>query len=227
MNLETAKKDLLERGYCSFNLKDFDEESFDYIQKYKCNSEKSLKNLIKSLRADYKNPYQKDSSENVNKEYKSFEEAENAKWEILNNKSIVRDDFFQIWLYTNINDSGLYKIYDKIIKYFFDLDDKENLSIETSISLYNQGCFLKDHIDGKSPVKNYASVLIYLNENYDENNGGNLILNKKYKVVPEFGTVAMIELQNFDIHHQVEEIINDSERYCLIAFPFNKKNQIL
>ena len=50
-------------------------------------------------------------------------------------------------------------------------------------------------------------------------------LKPEYKVVPEFGRVAMIDLQNFDIYHAVEKIINNKERCSLIAFPFNKKNK--
>ena len=176
MSIELKKYQLKEKGYCSFNLKDFDESGFNYIKKYKCNSESSLRKLMKNLRADYKNPYEKDTSENINKQFDSFEEAEMAKWKILNNTEINKADFFQIWLYNNINDKEVQKIYDKITKYFFDLEDTEELQIELSVSLYNRGCFLQDHIDGKSPVKNYASILIYLNENYDTNNGGNLIL---------------------------------------------------
>lgn len=226
MNLENLKKQLKDLGYCSFNLKDYNENFINYIEKYKCNSENSLQNLIKNLRVDYKNPYEKDSSVNINKEFKSFEDANIAKWEILNNKDIDKNSFFQIWLYTNIRDNFINKIYDNITKYFFNLDESDELIIETTISLYNKGCFLQNHTDGKSPVKNYASILIYLNENYNTNNGGNLILNGEYKIIPEFGTIAIIDLQNFDIYHQVDEIIEDIDRYAFIGFPFNKKNQI-
>jgi Rps23 Pro-64 3,4-dihydroxylase Tpa1-like proline 4-hydroxylase len=136
---------------------------------------------------------------------------------------------FQIWLFHNVSDINLTKIYNKITKYFFDLDESEQLNVEISSTLYNDRCFLHDHIDGKSPVKNYASILIYLNENWNGEDGGNLILKGddgiEYKVVPEFGRVAMIDLQNFDIYHAVEKVINNKERYCLISFPFNKKNK--
>ena len=95
------------------------------------------------------------------------------------------------------------------------MEDSEELSIELSSTLYNDKCFLHDHIDGKSPVKNYASILIYLNENRNEEDGGNLILRGDdkidYKVVPEFGRVTIIDLQNFDIYHAVEKIINNKK----------------
>ena len=119
-------------------------------------------------------------------------------------------------------------LYTELTKYFYDIDNNVDLNLDISISLYNKGCFLNDHIDGKSPVKNYASMLVYLNKDWKEEDGGNLILrgddNIDYKVVPEFGTVAIIDLQNFDIYHQVEEIVNDVERYTIICFPFDKKN---
>ena len=35
MSIDEAKKHLKETGYCSFDLKDFDESLFKYIEKYK------------------------------------------------------------------------------------------------------------------------------------------------------------------------------------------------
>ena len=227
MNVEEAKIQLKEKGYCSFNLVDFDDSLIQYIEKYKCNDIISLKDKMINLRADYKNPYELEGSQNINKQFSSFEHTDSAKWEILNREDINRKDFFQIWLYNNLQDDGVKRVFDKITKYFFDLDESEQLQIEIQNTMYNKGCFLQDHTDGKSPVKNYASILIYLNENYNENWGGNLILkgndDMEYLVLPEFGKVAMIDLQNFDIHHQVTEVIADVERCTLVSFPFNKK----
>ncbi len=227
MSPQEAKSQLRTKGYCSFQLEDFDEDFFNYLEKYKCNSEKSLRQQQTMLRADFKNPYEIDKSTSINESFKTFEEANKKKEEILKDTSIVKEDFFQIWLFNHINDDTLKKLYDKITKYFFDLDESEELNIEINSTFYNKGCFLKDHIDGKSPVKNYASILIYLNENWNEMDGGNLILTGEdksvQKVIPEFGTIAMIDLQNFDIHHQVEEITADVDRYTIISFPFNKK----
>ena len=229
MSIDEAKKHLKETGYCSFDLKDFDESLFKYIEKYKSSTELSRKENYTSLRADFTGDYWTKIYGNINTDMGSFEAANNKKEKILAEIKNTNKDMFQIWLFHDVSDNNLKKVYDKITKHFFDLDDSEELSIELSSTLYNDRCFLHDHIDGKSPVKNYASIIIYLNENWNQEDGGNLILRGDdkidYKVVPEFGRVAMIDLQNFDIYHAVEKVINNKERCCLIAFPFNKKNK--
>ncbi len=229
MNLEETKLHLKEKGYCSFELKDFDESLCKYIEKYKSSTELSRKENYTSLRADFTGDYWTKIYGNINTDMGSFEAANNRKEEILAEIGNANKNMFQIWLFCSLSDNNIKKIYDKITKYFFDLEDSEELSIELSSTLYNDKCFLHDHIDGKSPVKNYASILIYLNENWNEEDGGNLILRGDdkidYKVVPEFGRVAIIDLQNFDIYHAVEKILNNKERCSLIAFPFNKKNK--
>jgi Rps23 Pro-64 3,4-dihydroxylase Tpa1-like proline 4-hydroxylase len=220
-----AKEHLHSKGYCSFNIADLDYKLFDIVNQYKCDKNKSERENMTFLRGDFSTS----SGEiGINTNFKSFEEANKIK----NSKvaSLGKDDITQIWLYGHPKEgnNSLRKLYTEITKYFYDIDDNVDLNLDISISLYNKGCFLDDHIDGKSPVKNYASMLVYLNKDWKEEDGGNLILrgddNINYKVVPEFGTVAIIDLQNFDIYHQVEEIVNDAERYTIICFPFDKKN---
>lgn len=222
-----AKEHLHKKGYCSFNIGDLSEELLNIIDTYKSDGVSSQRDNMTFLRADFS----ESSKENgINTNFKTFEEANKIKNEKLS--MLSKDDIVQIWLYGHPdggNDS-LKKLYIELTKYFYDIDDTIDLNLDISISLYNEGCFLNDHIDGKSPVKNYASMLVYLNKDWKEEDGGNLILrgddNIDYKVVPEFGTVAIIDLQNFDIYHQVEQVINDVERYTIICFPFDKKNLV-
>ena len=231
MNIELAKLELKEKGYCSFNLEDFDKSLIPIIEKYRHTSEKSFKHLINSLRADFQVTNNLIStSKSINQEYKSFEEAEISKFEILK-KGLNKNNFSQIWFYSNLKDEDIKLIYDKITKYFYDLSESDELQIELQYTLYDKGCFVKDHIDGKSPVKNYAAILIYLNEKYEKNWGGNLVLkgiknNKEHIVIPEFGNVAIIDLQNFDINHEVTDVKENIERYAFVSFPFNKKNSV-
>lgn len=222
-----AKSHLYEKGYCSFNIADLSEELFDIVNKYKCDSTKSEKDNMTCLRADFST---QSGESGINTNFKTFEAANKIKNEKIS--LLKKEDITQIWLYgypSGGNDS-LRKLYKELTKYFYDVDSSVDLNLDISISLYNQGCFLDDHIDGKSPVKNYASMLVYLNKDWKAEDGGNLILRGDdgvdYKVVPEFGTVAIIDLQNFDIYHQVEQVVNDVERYTIICFPFDKKNLV-
>lgn len=222
-----AKSHLHEKGYCSFNIADLSEELFDIVNKYKCDSTKSEKDNMTCLRADFST---QSGESGINTNFKTFEAANKIKNEKIS--LLKKEDITQIWLYgypSGGNDS-LRKLYKELTKYFYDVDSSVDLNLDISISLYNEGCFLDDHIDGKSPVKNYASMLVYLNKDWKAEDGGNLILRGDdgvdYKVVPEFGTVAIIDLQNFDIYHQVEQVVNDVERYTIICFPFDKKNLV-
>lgn len=220
-----AKEHLHKKGYCSFNIGELDLELLNIISKYECNKTKSERENMIFLRGDFSDSSKENS---INTNFKTFEKADKIKDEKLS--LLKKEDIVQIWLYGHPkegNDS-LRKLYTELTKYFYDIDESVDLNLDISISLYNKGCFLNDHIDGKSPVKNYASILVYLNKDWKEEDGGNLILRGDdgidYKVVPEFGTVAIIDLQNFDIYHQVEEVVNDVERYTIICFPFDKKN---
>jgi hypothetical protein len=220
-----AKEHLHKKGYCSFNIGDLSSELLNIVSKYKCDKTKSEKENMTFLRGDFSSACGEDS---INTNLKKFEEANKIKDEKLS--LLNKEDITQIWLYGHPkegNDS-LRKLYIELTKYFYDTDDSVDLNLDISISLYNKGCFLNDHIDGKSTVKNYASILVYLNKDWKEEDGGNLILRGDdgidYKVIPEFGTVAIIDLQNFDIYHQVEQVVNDVERYTIICFPFDKKN---
>ena len=220
-----AKEHLHTKGYCSFNIADLDYKLFDIVNQYKCDSNDSQRENMIFLRGDFSTT---SGEASINTNFKSFENANEIKNEKLS--LLKKEDIVQIWLYGHPKNemAPLRVLYTELTKYFYDIDNNVDLNLDISISLYNKGCFLNDHIDGKSPVKNYASMLVYLNKDWKEEDGGNLILrgddNIDYKVVPEFGTVAIIDLQNFDIYHQVEEIVNDVERYTIICFPFDKKN---
>lgn len=222
-----AKEHLHTKGYCSFNIADLSSELFDIVNQYKCDTNDSQRENMMFLRGDFSTTSGEDG---INTNFKSFEKANEIKNEKLS--LLKKEDIVQIWLYGHPKNemTPLRVLYTELTKYFYDIDDNVDLNLDISISLYNQGCFLNDHIDGKSPVKNYASMLVYLNKDWKVEDGGSLILrgddNVDYKVVPEFGTVAIIDLQNFDIYHQVEEVTNDAERYTIICFPFDKKNLV-
>lgn len=222
-----AKEHLHRKGYCSFNISDLSTELLDIVSKFKCDDVTSQKENMTFLRGDFS---ESSKESHINENFKSFTIADKIKNEKLS--SVSKEDIIQLWLYGNPKEDTeiLRKLFTELTKYFYDTDDTIQLNLDISISLYNKGCFLNDHIDGKSPVKNYASMLVYLNKDWNAEDGGNLVLRGSdgidYKVIPEFGNVAIIDLQNFDIYHQVEQVINDVDRYTIICFPFDKKNLV-
>ena len=88
-------------------------------------------------------------------------------------------------------------------------------------TLYDDKCLLTNHSDGIQKNR-ICAILIYLNENYDEMDGGCLVLNNTEKVIPEFGNIAIIDLQSFDVPHMVTEVIGGPGRYTILSF-INKK----
>ena len=94
---------------------------------------------------------------------------------------------------------------------------------------YTKHLYLQ-HIDGNDSNR-LAGILIYLNEEWDENWGGNLILRDSkithdkttaYKVIPTFGKVVIIDLEIFDTSHAVDNIIGDHNRCTLLSFATSK-----
>ena len=105
-----------------------------------------------------------------------------------------------------------------IVRYFFDFDESQDYTLfAPAISYYDKGCLLGNHSDGTGTGR-ICSLLIYLNEEYDENDGGILILNNEEHIVPTFGRVAIIDLQSFDIPHQVTKVTGGIGRFAILTF---------
>jgi Rps23 Pro-64 3,4-dihydroxylase Tpa1-like proline 4-hydroxylase len=97
---------------------------------------------------------------------------------------------------------------------------------EIQFSYYNKNCRFVPHHDSLE-TGNICSILIYLNENYDSNNGGLLILGNE-EINPIFGRCAIMDLTKHDIRHGVTEVISGDGRYAILSFPKTKKiNKII
>lgn len=238
MTLLEAKKSLHSIGYCDFDLKDFNEDFYNLFLsiKYKESDEKYLDNFT-CVRFDYhdgKNDYHHQSRD----VFENFKKADSRKTEILNSFEI--EPIAQLWLqsesFPNGSDGEFSNVYYRILEYFYNKNEKDtNCGLQWTC--YSEGCFLKDHNDGQGEeYQNTCAILIYLNDEWDEDWGGNLILrntknandkNKKteHKVVPKFGKVAIIDLGTFDTAHAVETIIGNHNRCTLLAFATDKEKR--
>ena len=83
MNIQEAKEKLKKDGYTSFELKDFDEEFYNFLLPLKCNEEKNLKNYYTNLKADgVVGKFPRDTSKDMIRlqgDFKSFDEASKKK----------------------------------------------------------------------------------------------------------------------------------------------------
>lgn len=218
-SVEIAKNKLKSEGYCSFNVKDYNEDYYNFIKdNFLCNDEKNLKKHFTGIRATYKSKTT-DETTAIFENYNSFEEANNKKLEILEDAAGGE----QIWLYGEDGSVGidltgqLRNIVTEFIKYLYDINDDVELGHNFQYTYYNLGCKLPNHSDGLD-MGRICACLIYFNENYDENNGGCLVLNNDYKIVPEMGNVAIIDLQKFEVPHQVTEVTGGLGRFAFISF---------
>jgi len=253
MTINEAKEKLKKDGYTSFELKDFDEEFYNFLLPLKCNEENNLKDKYKNLRADggfhFPNGTEDPSKGKikVQDEFKSFENASEKKDEII---GILKNDsnciISQLWYYANLAEIigpdrpeehikyVIDKSYSKFQKYiynltkeFFDFSDSQEFILFAAMSTYyDKGCMLGNHGDGTGTGR-ICALLIYLNEEYDEKDGGILILDNKEAVIPTFGKVAIIDLQSFDIQHQVTEVTGGLGRYALLAFVKKKEDEFV
>jgi hypothetical protein len=231
MTKEELKHKLKTEGYCNFHISDFNEKYEEGIKKHMIGIDDSkYKKLMSGLRLDITNRDLVNDmiisdlyDENGNsKMYNAgtFTNSEKIKDYIRN--SYPKEDVFQIWHWNagdmNMNVENYYKPYfDKIARYFYDVEPSQQLKYNSQFTMYSNKCFLQNHQDGKVNGR-LCVVLIYLNEEYDESNGGVLILNGNEKVLPKIGNIAILDLGKYDIEHQVTEVIGNQNRYCVLSF---------
>ena len=230
MTIEESKNLLKTKGYTSFNLKDFNEDYYNKLLPFKCNESNNLKKFLNGLRADA-------SGVSLHKDnYNSFEEAQAEKNKIIENfflnKKENSEGFAQIYYQNHFSkifekvtgevlsdsaDNYCRHIIDEIVKYYFDLDKSVRLDNLASATYYDIECVLAKHSDGTGTGR-ICAVLVYLNEEYDANDGGLLILDEDYVVVPLFGNIAIIDLQTFDIKHEVTKVTGGLGRFAILSF---------
>ena len=113
---------------------------------------------------------------------------------------------------SNIIKEIVTELYDRNVDDYF-----TSSALRLNISSFPEGSLITDHQDGYNPNR-LAAVLIYLNDEWDSKNGGQLLLDKKAKIEPEFGNVVIFEFTENNIHHEVLKVANDVERWAFITF---------
>lgn len=240
MTIQQSKEKLQKEGYTWFELSDFDPEFYNWLLPVKCDKNNNFKERFTYLRADTNSEKTGIRVHNINNDFGSFEKAEEKKNELVSLINSYEDDLLgvgdaklfinQIWYFNDLNafieksnlDFYYYQKYvEKIVSYFFDRDILEEYKFLSTATLYDKDCLLTNHSDGIQ-MDRICVVLIYLNEGYDEKDGGCLVLNDTEVVPPTFGKVAIIDLHNFDIKHMVTKVTGGIGRNTLLSF-INKK----
>ena len=101
-------------------------------------------------------------------------------------------------------------------------------------TLYSTGCILQNHRDHQynSASTQYdfikpANILIYLNKNYNKENGGLFIVEDTIEVMPEYGTIVFLNFMNgSDPSHQVSKVVGSDNRFALLFnITYSKKER--
>jgi Rps23 Pro-64 3,4-dihydroxylase Tpa1-like proline 4-hydroxylase len=157
--------------------------------------------------------------------------------EIESRDQYVRDnnlDVFQKWfeysIYQEPNDLNCHEIFvktsKKILDHFYPKYEI-NYSSSGQFTLYEDGHFIGNHVDGNNPGR-VCVVIIYLSHESEYNNdgGGELVIKtnsqKEYTIKPILGTFSLLDFSENDIHHKVNMVKNGFKRYAFINF-FNLK----
>lgn len=228
MGIQSKKEELLKNGYTTFNVKDFKEfekyyEKFSYFKNE--GFLEKIKNKVNGFKFD---------SHSLNKsgdayEYQidglssfdiTYERAHNLYLDSISKNFLIE----QYWYFYNghIIDWGIFNnLAEDISKQFYDFET-DDFDFNKNCTVYLKNCFLKKHTDGVMIPRMFA-ILFYLNENYKEEWGGNLILDDKVKVTPEYGNVAIIDFTKHNASHEVSEVVDGPGRYALISFVSSNK----
>jgi Rps23 Pro-64 3,4-dihydroxylase Tpa1-like proline 4-hydroxylase len=214
-NFSDAKEHFIKHGYCNASLKDIDLDFYNYLEtNFLCDETNNLQNKFFQFRFDSDNFETKYISES-----ESYDDARIKKEELLNlyNNSEITQCWYMSKRFKETEISIIKKGIYNICKYFYDLPENSFLNNqELEFTYYDKGCRFVSHHDGVTI--NLCSIIIYLNKNYNRDNGGLLLLNGE-EIIPEFGNIALMDLSKHNISHGVTEVKGGPGRYAILDFP--------
>jgi Rps23 Pro-64 3,4-dihydroxylase Tpa1-like proline 4-hydroxylase len=107
----------------------------------------------------------------------------------------------------------------KFIKHYYTQYGDKIFEGNTNLQFYDEGCQIKLHDDGK-PISRICVFLFFLNSEWNDENGGNLILytkdNKQIKLKPTFPNFVVLD-SDINLYHEVELVKSDT-KYNIVSF---------
>lgn len=246
-NLNIFKDKLLNEGFLNFHLDELYPEFIDDIKIFN-EKKKYIENLkllqfdsvipfgittdyIKSL---YESDYNLIQDEVINiKEIQSGYTSKlvlkikliEPNYEFLkklnNQLKKISNQVFQSWIeFALIPSENDYLIFHKFMnKIYFDFYGM-NIKlgdVHPRFTCFQDGDLIVSHKDADDTT-NRCVVLLYLNNDYEDGMGGELIIQNKEIVKPEFGRVAILDFTNNNVIHEVTPIQGNFQRCALISF---------
>jgi Rps23 Pro-64 3,4-dihydroxylase Tpa1-like proline 4-hydroxylase len=90
--------------------------------------------------------------------------------------------------------------------------------------MYNKLCYINRHQDGTGGNR-LTNILIYLNDDYVDGMGGEIIINDNIKVNPELGKVAILDFSWNNPVHAVTEVLDENFRRITILIELARNTE--
>ncbi len=147
-------------------------------------------------------------------------------------KKIEECGFYPTWVFgTSLDDEISGKLNNGIIsdfqknfaKHYYSERNYENFEQNIKLQFYDKDCLIDLHDDGK-PENRICVFLYFLNNEWDESNGGRLILydvnENPIPVHPTFPNFVVLD-SDINLFHKVEKVLNDT-KYNIVSFYSHK-----
>lgn len=170
----------------------------------------------------------------------TFEEAESVKTLWLNRKK--KDNVWQIfYTFNNENDEGskilsdliidIRELFLPILEYCYGKEMLDKI-LEINRNLINvtnftKDCYIEDHSDGGNPNM-VCNILIYLNKDWIEGNGAELVVKNKFKQQPKWGNFAVLDFTKHNPSHSVTPSLSlTNNRFAVLTGVLMKENNFI
>jgi len=200
MNTELHTK-LINDGYLSFDL---DNETKEKL--------KPIANKIKQIEFTNLRHTGCGNSDSTNDSFETLEKLKEKyaplkKWQVW-----YQDTNFRPKISEN-EYIFLREIFTNIIEDVYPADSYDT-NYFINCTMYNKLCYINKHQDGTAGHR-LTNILIYLNDDYVDGMGGEIIINDK-KVNPELGKVAILDFSQNNPTHSVTEVLDENFRRITI-----------
>lgn len=141
-------------------------------------------------------------------------------------KDIIHDisrNTFQSWSVLPIDkENFLYPFSRNLVKTiltdFYSVEDGDDkINSPSDITCFDTRDKIISHKDSNDNTY-LCVILLYLNDDYQEGDGGELIVEETHKVEPTFGRVVVLDFTNNNVEHEVTEVLTNFQRVAMTTF---------
>jgi len=220
MDISIYKNKLLNEGFLNIKLDELYPDLVDTIQIFN-NKEEYIQRLsniqfdsiiFSDITYEYIKSLYCSNSDLINEERINIKEIEGNSHKKFTFKLKLKNPNYK-FLY-DLNNQ-LKKISSQVFQSW--IDNIKFGDVHPTFTCFQDGDFILSHKDADD-TENRCVVLLYLNSDYEDGLGGELIIQNKEVVKPEFGRIAILDFTNNNVIHEVTPVQGNFKRCALISF---------